>query len=656
MTDDPAEDVYFFNDNVEEVNGEESIVEELYAQQDEFDIEADPGMQVGQFTVWVVPPPALPKGLPVDEVRKAVVHDLSALICSDQTGAWLVRHPPGTGKTTAFASIVECHEVPFERPVLGCAPTVSEAEALSQKTGIPLLRAQSSLNCQQMRDEAILPKDQRRLARHLASGHVGSDFCESCRWNAQCGGTDGQYRHDQASFKRKVMSKGRLPQYITTVKMLEHLAPTLNQAHDRIVIWTDEDLYPHMRSERPDVSKDDLLNWLDHAQRTGIPYPPEEVGFMRALLDMLVEFEDPKGQSPERMEDHTTQTGRVFLAKPDLVARLQAMLVNVDLGESRTHPSEKSSIHGEELPPGDWNRAMFSQAIDLVRGIFWIQISENGDRRMVGHAINHDMKALPAKHCFLQSDATATRVIWSGIWGKYWRGMLDGSPERALTVEWWPSSVSSSKDKDFEGAVVRIKNLLKKHPGRLGILTFKAWTYRLRQWLVANGHMVHMLPHKDETGAVCGMPIMGPPEARVVLGHFGAHDRGVNDYHKADLDAFLVLGSFRPPMSAIHQRAATLARLGVKLPDRGGKESNRLFPTGIDGVLVSQGAHRSMRSEDPGTNWVADYERAAHLAQSLERIRSVDRAARGQKPIPVYLYGPEASRPIIPLPIRYPIV
>lgn len=655
MTDD-LDDVHFFDTDVEEVDGEEHLVQELYAAQADYDTVADPGLKIGQFTVWMVPPVVLPPGKPVEEVRKDVVETLNGIICSEETGAWLVRHPPGTGKTTAFASIVSCHEVPFERPVLGCAPTVFEAEALSKQTGIPILRAQSVVNCQQMRDEALIPHEQRRLARHLAAGHVGSDFCESCRWNVPCGGKEGQYRYEQATFKRKVMSKGKLPQYITTVKMLEHLAPTLNQAHERIVIWTDEDLFPHMRTERPDVSKDDLLNWLDHAQRTGIEYPSEEIAFMRSLLDTLVEFADPKGTSPERIHDHTTQTGRVFLARPEMVQRLKALLMNIDLGESRTHASEKFSIYGEELTPGEWNRALFSQAMDLVNGIFWIQISKDGDRRFVGYAINHDMKCLPSRHCFLQSDATATRMIWSGVWGKHWRKVLDGSPKRALEVTWWPAAVAVSKDADYDGALVRIKTILKEHPGRIGILTFKAWTYRIRQWLILQGLMVHMLPHKDATGAICGMPITEPPEARVVLGHFGAHDRAINDYHKADLDAFLVLGSFRPPMSAIHQRAATLARLGVRLPELGGKDSNRLFPTGVDGILVSQDAHRSMRSEDPATNWVADYERAAHLAQSLERIRSVDRAARGMKPIPVYLYGPEASQPIIPLPIRYPIV
>lgn len=656
MTDDPLDDVYFFDSNVEEQDGEETFVEEMYAEQAESIEATDHGMRFGAYTVWHVPPAVMPKADPVAKVRKDVAKKLEDIICSDKIGAWLVRHPPGTGKTTAFASIVCCHDIPFERPVLGCAPTVAEAEALSKQTGIPLLRAQSVVNCQQMREESAMPLASRKLARHLASGHVGSEFCESCRWAQQCGTTEGQYRMDQASFKRKVMSKGRLPQYITTVKMLEHLAPTLNQAHERMVIWTDEDLFPHMRTERPDISKEDLLNWLDHAKQTGVPFPPEEIAFMEGLKDMLVRFAGSESESPERMHDHTTQDGRVYLATTEIVNRLRTLMAGIVVGESRTHPSEKTTIDGTEMAPGDWNRALFSQAMDLVNGIFWIKVSDNGDRRIVGYAINYEMKALPAKHCFLQSDATATRVVWHGIWGKHYRGMLDGSPQRALDVTWWPASVSSVQETDYEAALIRIKTIMDAHPGRIGILTFKAWTYRLRAWFLKKSILVHMLPHKDEAGAVCGMPVMGPPEARIVLGHFGAHDRGVNDYHKADLDAFLVLGSFRPPMAAIHQRAATLARLGVALPKDGGKDANRLFPTGVDGVLVSQEAHRSMRSEDPATNWVADYERAAHLAQSLERIRSVDRAARGMKPIPVYLYGPEASQPIIPLPIRYPIV
>lgn len=654
----------FFNNDVEEINsddGEESAFIKLKCDQAEIEHgleeDHDPGMSLGQFTVWKVPPAAIKPGKPVDEVRKAVLRDLSDLICSDKKGAWLVRHPPGTGKTTAFATIVNCHEIPFMHPVLGCAPTVAEAEALSKQTGIPLLRAQSVVNCQQMRAESDLPLGQRRLYRHLQNGHVGSEFCESCRFNADCGAHEGQYRADHAAFKRKVVSRGKLPQYITTVKMLEHLAPTLNEAKDRMVIWTDEDLFPHMRTDRPPVSKDDLLTWLDHAHQTGLPYPQEELDFMIGIKDMLVRFEAPVYESPDRMTDHATQAGRVLQAPPDVVAHLRGLMAKIPASESRTHASEKSSIHGEELSPGEWNRALFSQAMDLVSGIFWIEVFNNGDRRIVGYAINEDMKALPAKHCFLQSDATATKMIWQGVWGKHWRGVLDGSPRRALSVTWWPASVSASKDTDYEGALIRIQTLLKEYPGRIGILTFKSWTYRIRRWLIEKkGHMVHMLPHKDDAGQVCGMPIIGPPDARVVLGHFGAHDRGINDYHKADLDAFLVLGSYRPPMAAIHQRAATLVRLGVVLPDRGGTEANRLFPTGVDGSLVSQQAHRGMRSADPATNWVADYERAAHLAQSLERIRSVDRAARGMKPIPVYLYGPEASQPIIPLPIRYPIV
>ena len=649
------EDLIVYNDDdyVEFLDiGEAASVEEVYTHLAE--VESDPGIKAGPFTLHTGTPVPLPTGFPVDQVRRAVAHDLRQIMGSDETGAWLVRHPPGTGKTTAYAAIVQSHDLPYERPTIGCAPTVSEAEALSEKTGIPMLRSQSPLNCRQMAEEREMPKDKRRLARHLALGHVGSEFCDSCRFKPECSAIPGNYRKEQAEFVAKVTRINGHPQYITTTKMLEHLAPALLKSPSRVIVWTDEDLFPHLRTEVPALTAEHLTSWIFHAQMVGI-CPPEDMAFMTAVADMILR-EKPKGEkSPNIKEDHETEHGRRILVTDEVKAPILELLAAIEATESRTHATEKTSPDGDALEPGMWHRAIFSQVVALLHGIAWINIEKGDKRSLVGYAINRDLHQLPTKHCLLQSDATATKAVWGGIWGKNFRRVLDGSPKRAVKVDWWPAIVPQSSENAYEGALLRVLNVLKDNPGRIGVLTFKQWSYKLRHALVTRGHTVHMLPHKDATGEIIGVRIGGPIESRIVLGHFGAHDRGINDYHMADLSAFMVLGSYRPPMAAMHARAAVLSRLGVTFPDLPGKPVNRLFPAGSDGTVISQDANRAMKSEDKATNWVCDYERGAHLAQSLERIRSVDRAARGMPPIQVYLYGPEACRPIIPLPIRYSV-
>lgn len=598
--------------------------------------------------------PAPRKGTPVDAVRAKVFEDIQGVIMSDETGAWLVRHPPGTGKTTAFAEVVGRAKfgddfLPFFRPVLGCAPTVAEAEALSRKTGIPVLRAQGPLNCQQMADEQESPKAERRLHNHLAAGHVGSDFCQGCRHLGPCTATRGQYRHDQREFRQSLHRKGRLPQAITTVKMLETLAPALNDSVHRMIIWTDEDLFPHMRQEVLPIALEEISDWIMHAEVLTEVCPSIDVEFMKKVRALVASVPIPE-KGADTYEDHGTEHGRrVMLTGPALAEVLE--LLERSTMEERTHPTEKIGGDGAELAPGMWRRAMFSQVRLLMRGVPYVW-TDNKRRGLSGYAINRHLKALPAKHCFLQSDATAAEPLWRGVWGKHWRRMLDAAPERKAEVIWWPSVVLKSKDSAFDGAMARLKTIMKQHPGRIGILTFMDWTLKMRDALLRAGISVHLLPRRDKDGRPIGTPVEGPTSARVILGHFGAHDRGVNDYHLADLDAFFVVGSHRPPMSEYHARAAVYAALGVELP-KTAQAPRKMFPMGADGMMVSQRAHRAMQSPDPRTNWISDHERGAHLAQALERVRSVDRAAKGMPSIPVYLWGPEACRPTIPLPIRY---
>jgi hypothetical protein len=268
-----------------------------------------------------------------------------------------------------------------------------------------------------------------------------------------------------------------------------------------------------------------------------------------------------------------------------------------------------------------------------------VQIGKDDTRALVGHGINRAMLAMADYHAVMQSDATADPEMWRSIWGDRWRGFLDAAPRRALSVIWEPASVkAANKDKQLPTLCAKIAEAAKRGP--VGVITHMAWEADLARRLRSRGIKTAVIDGDGDQKA-----------ARVLVGHYGKHDRGVN--HFAGVDHLILAGTFRPPMSVWHQRAGCILAMGGTCPTAARSSDCRTTPYGTSGAYLVQAGNRATVAPDLRTAWVADYERAAHLAQAIERVRSVSRAEQGKPAATVRIWGLDASLPIIAFPLEF---
>ena len=580
-------------------------------------------------------PPVIP-ARPVQAVRDKLQADMEAIVYSTQSGAWLFRHPPGAGKTFRWQETAR----DYMGPVVGCAPTVAEAEKMSEATGIPMLRRQDTSNCKQHLLEESQAPSHRRLAKHIDSGHSASSFCRDCPFVQECRATPGAYRYEQAQFARDC-AKGTV-RAITTVKMLEYVSHSMLKSPNRIVVWTDEDLMPHLQSEDGAFSRAEILEWAKHASGCGMM--DKAVTIVTEVERLLSSVAPRSSECMDTIDDHTTSDGREWSIPADDLAAIRSMLneYEEECGTiPQAHPSEFTGEDRETLPVGAWRPAMFRRLAALLRGAVWCHVDKSDQRSLRGVSLNRHLLDLGKVHAVLQSDATASPAIWSSLWKDSWRGSLEDAPERAAFVRWWPACIKSSNDKAKTEAGMRAITARKSY-GKCGILTFKAWEDYLCKFLRSKRYTVACLSDGDDR-----------TDVDFVIGHFGKHDRGVNDYHVAALSCFYVMGSFRVPMHTWHRQAGAVAEMGGTTPAVRHKADTICFPVGVDGIYPDMNAHRGMNCADQRTRWIADYERGAQLSQAIERIRSVDRKEKGMFPIPVFLWGAEACQLTFPISIEY---
>lgn len=583
---------------------------------------------------------------PVDCVRRDLYNVMSPIFYSRKfaRGAWLFRHPPGVGKTTTFCALAK----QYGGAIVAGAPTVAEAEAIAKESGLKVLYSQSPRTCKQLAQEARLPKGTTgALARHLKAGHRGSEFCAACPFREACMLTEGQYRYEIKEFSRE--AHGGVPRRAMTNHMLKYWAEALSKNPTRCVVWIDEDVMPHIQQDAEPIEREQVADWVAHAKQCG------ESGAALAIMQKALSILDriaPANRSLDRIEDHETQEGRALAITAEQSQQFLALFSTYDAGQphkSSTHWTERIGGEGETLDLGQWRPALLERARGLLTGVAWVHIGKNGQRTLRGKRLNTQLLELANNHAVLQSDATARPEIWADIWGKNWRGTYDDTPERSLGVEWVPNGFrASDKASKLPYAVHHIKQLLKKYPGKCGVLTFKSWEDDLVRALRAYGIRTTCLTDR-------GAP---HESAAVVIGHYGRHDRATNEFNRLDVASFFMVGSYRVPMSEYHQRAGAAIRLGAKFE---GVSSKRTLvgPTSIDGKYLTQsteGEHgKVLMSADPRSNWVACAERAANLSQAVERVRSVDRKAKGKPSILVTIWGADACIPTIPMPITYTV-
>ena len=596
------------------------------------------------WTVMSGAAPPKPTPQNIDDIRKRLRTQLTDIIFSTQTGAWLVRHPPGVGKTYTFSLVADEYET-MGQSVIMCAPTIAEAERLADGARCyNILRSQTPENCQQAAHEQQ-ERVGRPLEQHRAGRHRGSDFCAICPFMEHCKNTEGQYRYEQKQF---AIAVGRgTAYYATTVSMLEYVAATINESKHRAVIWTDEDLLPHVAKpiEQP-ITREEVAEWIAHACAVGGNTP--DIAFMRAVLNEL--NTQPLGDAAETHEDHGTARGRSVSIPRDKLETLRGMARGVlkALGKSSTHATEMTGENGEPLTPGHWRRATIKPTADLILGACWVHIDRSDYRSLVGKTINREILKLPKRHALLQSDATASPRLWSLVWGDHYRGAMDCMPPRAATVSWIVGGIGrTGRDKDVSigGLVSRIAHEVKANKKKVGLITYKDWCQTIKLSLRGKQCKVFHLAKGGDGD---------PKEARVIIGHYGAHDRGVDSFHQMGIDMLFIVGPFRLPMSEYHQQTKALLEMGAAVPESEATTKARVGPVSEIGEYIVQAANRAtVCAGDAQTSWVADHERAAALTQAIERVRSVDRYAKGQAPAEVVLWGIDATRLHIPIPVQY---
>jgi hypothetical protein len=594
--------------------------------------------------IWAGAAPKSIKGDSVDKIRRDLTAKIRDIVFSSDAGAWLLRHAPGVGKTHTFGMVANEYES-LGQPVVMCAPTIAEAERLATAAGTWTLKAQSPTNCRQMQIEQDAPANLRPLTNHHRGRHRGSDYCRSCPYQQECLGTKGQYRHDQKQFHMAVAA-GTI-YCATTVAMLEYVAAAINESKHRVVIWTDEDLMPHVAKPAPPVSRAEILEWIAHAQRVSAGHA-DDIAFMAAVDAELAR--NAEGESPETPDDHSTGPGcRAMAIRADYLPGMRAMAECVlsRLGKSATHITEKTREDGEPLAVGFWRPATIRVCAELVLGACWVHLDAKDYRYLIGTTINRDLLTLPRKNALLQSDATASPDLWRRVWGQAWRGHLDCRPQRAASINWVVGSLGSKTGASSQQTQARLVNRLAAwkdaNPGkRAGLITHKGWIEAVKKALRGKRVKVYEIDGDGD-----------PKACDVVLGWYGRHDRGVNAYHEAGVSELFIVGSFRLPMSAYHQKAKALLEMGAEIPHTAKSRSARCGPTAINGEYLVQSANRATVAEHPQTCWIADHERAAALTQAIERIRSVDRAAKGMAPAVVHLWGIDATIPHVALPVSY---
>ena len=430
-----------------------------------------------------------------------------------------------------------------------------------------------------------------------------------------------------------------------TVAMLEYVAQAIVDSGHRVVVWTDEDLMPHVAKTHPPVSRSEILEWIEHAKRVGCNVT--DMHFMKAIDALL--SESPSDESPETPDDHHTGAGcRALSIPPHMLCELRelAELVLGGLGKSATHNTEKTREDGEPLPVGSWRPATIRICAEMVTGACWLHIDAQDYRSLIGRSINRAILEIPKTCALLQSDATASPELWRRVWGGAWRGYMDCNPQRAASINWVVGSVGKtgkSSEKTMTAIVNRLAHWRKQNPGdKAGLITYKAWIPIIKKALRGKGCKVYEIDGDGDLN-----------KADIIMGWYGRHDRGVNAYHEARVAELFIVGPFRLPMSEYHQKTKALIEMGAEIPLTNKTNKGRCGPVADNGEYIIQTANRATVSEHPLTCWVADHERAASLTQAMERIRSVDRAAKGIKPAIVHLWGIDATIPHIPLPLKY---
>ena len=589
-----------------------------------------------------------PPGQSVAECRAVLEAQMRSVISHRKPGAWLFRHAPGVGKTTTFARLANEY-METGHAFIFCAPNVDEARAMADAAGTWVLERQNPDNCRQMADEAAAAAGAHRpLARHHAGRHRSSDFCRACMHRAECQTTRGQYRETQARFRRQV-ADGTV-YAATTVHMLRYIAAGICASKHHIHVWIDEDLLPHIIPEQPEIPLADIMEWIGHAESISCSAHADDIAFMRQLATELARpLPATVGDCPE---DHSTgASSRAIAIQRSALDGLRRAAAGVieRLGNTSTHDTERRDKNGDLMMPGHWRDATIRACAETVLGSPLVHSLRSDYRSLIGRAICRDLLAIAQTHTVFQSDATASPDMWSRIWRGLWRGHMDCRPERAASVEWVLGAIAGKGAKDEAASIyVAACNAVswsRGNPGRrCGIITHRAWA----EQVVAKIRAMHVSARLlSDTSKRHG-------SASVLVGWYGKHDRGTNSYHVAGIDALFIVGAFRPPMHAHHQVAAALVALGAEIgAETGRNEAYRLSPPNASGQFIAQAANRGTASESRQTAWVADQHRAAALTQAIERVRSVDRAAKGMQPALVRLIGVDATPLHISIPITY---
>jgi hypothetical protein len=177
--------------------------------------------------------------------------------------------------------------------------------------------------------------------------------------------------------------------------------------------------------------------------------------------------------------------------------------------------------------------------------------------------------------------------------------------------------------------------LLRKGIGPLGILTRKRNAGALAELLRAEGYSVDCLSESSHNR---------PGSSDVVIGHYGAHDRGTNAFR--DVGALLLLGTYRVPGTEALRLTGFLRHQGIEPPPWTDGDCIAYYGSLPDGTGLQRENHAiSLQGADHGSQWLHQEGRTAWFVQAIERIRGIARAVDGQPPAPVYLIGPEPVSP-----------
>jgi hypothetical protein len=590
--------------------------------------------ECGGFACEQTPPKPIPLGDSPDTVRAGLRKFLDSQLDQTTPGAVLVRYPPGTGKTTTFATLMQESWLSGLNQVLIAVPKIDQAEQMAKDCGFSVLSAINEKNCQLMKNGTDKEKESR--SRHMGDGHISTLFCRQCKYYESCEQYKGQYRKEVKDFLIAVQ-QGRARYAMTKAMLAAHAETVLKSPQG--IIWIDEDCIPQIAT--PVNSKDhegtepsngvtigELRSWLFHAelQRDLETDYEEERSLVADCIARIKQFtaEQAKALDTDTQDAHSDKDGYYLrIADKSLADRAKKCMP-----DEITHETETMSEAGRRLSVGNWRPPILSRLCNMLMGAAWVYYHKADERKnaIKGCALNRAMFSLPSAHRVLFSDATAHEKLWKAMMGKNYRGTGDASPARALRADWAVGSVrKESHAKNVPILCGKIQRMVAEDAGQVGIITYKDWVPKIKARLNAMRIPSVIADGKKHPGAA------------VVLGWYGAHDRAANDFE--DCQSLILAGTYRPPKSAAHQLAACLGALGVDVPSDPFGMAERAGPADREGKVVFMRGNRATKCADGQTAWLLDAWRGAALSQALERLRGISRAAKGLTPAYCYIWG-----------------